>query len=433
MTQRRGRLPAAAAATALIGGLLSAPGAGAAGPGDLPSTPAALAEAVGPVLRERAAAFLRRDAEAYTATDDGRADALVNRDRAAVAATEAVPFGSYTLEPDPEGVGDLARPRDRDRWGAATVVLPVREEYALRGLDPEPVAEILFLTLVRDQRGRWRVAADDALDDVGLQSARHPWDFGAVGVIRAPGVTVLHPSGAAAEAARVRDETVAALAVASAAWPLPWSRTVVVEVPRDVAALERRLQATFPLDDFAAFAAASSDEAGDRQVFTGSRVLVQPATFLRRSTGYRRRVLAHELIHVASRPASGPAVPAWLEEGVAQVYGENAARIDPAAVLADARAGRWAGLLPTDAQFVVGGGNRIRQSYAEAYLAALSLVRRLGRPGLARLYDAAGNDGRAAPGTARARLDTAFRAVLGQSLEAFEKSWAADVRAGRLR
>lgn len=403
--------------------------------GPLDRSPRALATAVAPMLQQRAAAFARHDVAAFMATVDPRDAAFAARQRALVTNAAQVPFATYRLEPDVEDVADLSRARDRQRFGADTVVLDVRETYELAGgYDTGAAAtEDLFLTLVRDSAGRWKVAGDTAVEDVGLLSTRHAWDFAPIRTRASEHFLALYPDNQAGEVAAVLSEAEAALRRVLPVWTPKWNAKVAIELPKDVESLGRRIQATFPLDNFVAFAYSTGDLIDLRLSFGGRRVMVNPRNFLGNSAASRRTILAHELVHVATRESSGAYLTAWLEEGVAQLLGEGASAVGLGSVREALRSGAFTGRAPEDFQFVTGGAQRIYRSYAEAYLLAREIEKIAGRAGLIRFYVAAGNAGRLGPGVGRVHLDAASRNTLGVSLTELERRWAADVRADRLR
>ncbi|HVF19637.1 MAG TPA: hypothetical protein VNA14_05290 [Mycobacteriales bacterium] len=394
-------------------------------------TPAALAAAVAPMLAARADAFRRHDVTSYLASVDPRKADFVARQRAQVSNAANLTFATYTLEPDVEDVGDLSRERDRRAYGEDTVLLAVREVVAIAGGFDErsPEVEAVFLTLTRDRSGRWLVAADDGVDDIGLQSARHPWDFAPIRTRSSEHFLALFPDNRADEAPKVLSEAEAAFDVVDPVWTRPWKKKVVVELPRNSDELGKRILATFPLDNFVAFAAASVDQTDLALRFSGSRVLINPDNFLGNATAERRRILAHELIHVATRESSGAYFTAWFEEGAAQLLGEGASAVGLTPVADAVRKGQLTGRFPEDYEFLVGGSERIFRSYAEAFLIARTVERLAGREGLIRFYVAAGDAGALGPGIARHRIDLASRKALGISLDELEKRWAAEVRA----
>ncbi len=393
-------------------------------------SPEAIARALTPMLTARADAFRRHDVAAYVATVDPRDRAFVARQSAQVANARGVTFATYTLVPDVEDVADLSRSKDRRKYGEDTVLVAVEESIAIAGGYDERSAEIeaLFLTVTRDTSGRWLVAADDGADDIGLQSARHAWDFAPIRTQSSEHFLALFPDNRADDAPKVLSEAEAAFDRVEPVWTRPWKKRVVIELPRNADDLGKRILATFPLDNFVAFAAASVDQDDLSLRFTGSRVLINPENFLGNSTDERRRILAHELIHVATRESSGAYFTAWFEEGVAQQLGEGASAVGLTPVATAVRRGQFTGRLPEDYQFLVGGGERIFRSYAEAFLVARTVERLAGREGLIRFYEATGDAGALGPGTVRHRIDLACRKALGISLDELERRWAAEVR-----
>ena len=393
-------------------------------------SPAALTAALTPMLRARAAAFRARDVAGYLATVDPRDAEFVRRQRAQVSNAAQLDFATYTLVPDLTDIADLSRAADRRRYGPDTVLVPVRETHAITGGFDEgsPEVESLFLTITR-RDGRWLVAADNGADDIGLQSARHAWDFAPIRTQSSEHFLALYPESQADEAPKVLAESEAAFDRIAPVWSRPWKQRVVVELPRNADDLGKRILATFPLDNFVAFAAASVEQDELRLRFTGSRVLINPENFLDNSTSERRRILAHELVHVASRESSGAYFTAWFEEAVSQLLGEGASAVGLAPVQEAVRKGQFTGRLPEDYEFLVGGGDRIFRSYAEAFLFARTIERLAGREGLIRFYVETGNAGRLGPGTAKHHIDAAARRALGVGLDELQRRWAAEVRA----
>lgn len=371
------------------------------------------------VLDEIAAGFLGADPERvaeHLHDPDGR---FGQRWQERATRMGALPLRSYALRLD-DALPDIASQRVRDRHAGRVQVLYVVEEWALDGFDERPAADDLFLTMV-DAGDGWRVAGDDDADALGLVSVDHLWDQDEVVVTRdGPVLAIHHPDGPSVDA--LLSEARRALAQAQERWPLDWPGTVPIIVPRDEDELAELLHVTFDLSNFVAFATATP--VGERGAYelTGSRIVVNPARFLDRSTELRQRILVHELVHVASRPSSGPLVPSWLEEGVAQALGEQQSTTGTGllnAVRGDDLA------LPTDGQFVVGGRDRIFLSYQLAWGFLDHLVRRHGAAAVGAFYLAAGRGSVAQPGTEAHHVDRAAREVFGQSLGELLAQWRA--------
>jgi hypothetical protein len=408
------------------------PGAGAASTG-LPPAVVAAPVAAAPVastsgdplaahraevtqlLGDVAAAFAAGDAALLAAQLHDPTTAFGRAWLARAEAMAEVPLTGYDLALD-TSLADLTTPA---LAADGALLVNVVETHGLLGAEQlGDASEHLYLTLRRSE-GAWRVAGDNDAAPLGLLSVRHLWDDGPVVAARRGDVLLLHHPGQPSVAALL-DEASAALAVVRERWPLAWPGQLVVLVPEDQDELADLLQVSFGLDAFVAFA--SGNVSGTLGAFevTGTRVLLNTSTLLRRSPATRRSVLAHELVHVATRPATGPAVPAWLEEGVAQVVGQRRSQTGtslltatPAAELA----------LPADAAFTGGTPDDTRRSYQLSWGFVDWLVRTRGVADLGRFYAAAGDGATRGVGTADARLDAAAVAVYGSDLASLVDGW----------
>lgn len=331
-----------------------------------------------------------------------------------------VPLSHYALELDPS-LPDLATDRLRSSYDDPVVLVYVVEEHALEGFDVEgPASEDLFLTAVRTDEG-WRIAADTDAEPLGLVSVDHLWDHGpVVATRRGPLLGLHHPETGGLD--EVLAETELALDELRGRWPLAWSERVPIIVPRDQDELAELLHVTFDLTNFVAFATATpTGDLGEYQL-TGARIVLNTPQFLDRGRTLRQRILVHELTHVASRPFSGPFVPSWLEEGMAQALGER--RSTTGTVLLDGLVSRgFDGELPTDGQFVVGSRDRIFLSYQLAWSFVDHLADRFGEEQVARFYASAGEGAVGEPGTEAWHVDRAAREVFGLTLDELRDSW----------
>ena len=373
------------------------------------------------------------------ATLDAAADAFRRGDRAALAPLlhdpdsrfgrrwldraewmQALPLASYDLRLD-HVLPDLSTTRVRQAHEGAVQVVYVVEELALEGYDREPAAHDLFLTMVRGEDGRWQVAGDADAEPLGFVSVDHLWDHGPVEVREQQSVLAIHhPDGPAV--GPLVDETLAALRQVADAWPQPWPGRVPVIVPRDQEELGELLHVTYDLSNFVAFATATPVNERGRYELTGSRVMVNPGRLLDGPTATRQRIMAHELVHVATRPVAGPMVPSWLDEGLAQVLGEG--RSTTGTGLVDG-VGAAALSLPSDGQFRVGGRNRIFLSYQLSWAFVDHLVDRYGASAVARFYVAAGRGAIGEAGTRQWHLDRAATQVFDASLDQLVEQWRA--------
>lgn len=383
------------------------------------------AAAVQQLLEQRSRAVVERDRQAFLATVDPSARAFVQRQSATFDALTVVPLASwdYVLDPTGSAVDErLDRRHGRGRWWAPRVAL----RYALAGFDERPVVVDHHLTFVlRD--GRWLLGADDDFALQGRATPRAVWDRGPVVVARRAGVLVLgHPAQR-----RLVDEVAALCAAAvpdvTAGWG-PWRERVVVVVPDDTRELAALLGSDTDLSRIAAVATAELRGGEGEYDPAADRVLVNPEAFGGLGAVGRRVVLTHELTHVATRGASGPAVPGWLAEGFADLVGYTGVDLPVSVVAADlaaeVRTGRVPSTLPVDADFD-GGGARLSQAYQGAWLAVRLLDERHGRDALLRFYRAVGARRGVAPATA---VEDALRAELGTTTAALTAEWRAELQ-----
>lgn len=403
--------------------------AGVLAPGAEPASAVAAGEraAIQDLLDRRAKAFLERDESAFMATVARLDRAFVTRQRRMFRWTEGVVLSSYELTADWTRYGDLVTRSIQDRYPAAenAVVTSVEERYRLTGFDVEPAVEDLYLTFVSIE-GEWLVAGDTDLDDLTLYSGRHLWDFDRLTTERRGHFLVLthpcrrgEPCGRAPAGATALGAT--ALERVAEYWPVGWKRRVAVLVPRDGHELERLLQVTFDVDNFVAFATSSVDVRRGID-YTGHRIVLNPSAFVGRPTESTFEILTHELLHVATRAASGPFIPVWVEEGFAEYVATAGDPAELAFFNARVGAGLFDGHLPEDFEFTIGGRSEIFMSYQESLSAVHFFIERWGIDKFVRFYRVLG-DVEIAPGTARRHLDRALQKTVGVDLDRFERAW----------
>ena len=381
--------------------------------------------AVRQLLADRAGALLRRDRGSFLSGIDPAATELRQRQAALFEALEEVPLASwrYQLDITTERPSDarLDRKYGRDRWWAPDVTL----EYALAGYDDRPMSALHHLTFVK-RDGRWLLGSDDDFAEVGLATPRALWDRGPVVAERMDGVLVLGRPDARRLLRNVAAVTAAAVPRVDAVWGSDWRRGAVVLVPTDGREMSELLGSDNDLSQIAAVATA--ELGGGAQEFdpSGDRILVNPDTFGRLGQLGRRVVLTHELTHVATRRATGPAVPGWLAEGFADYVGYRDVDLPLALsareLRADIRAGKIPSALPADGDFAGSNGD-LAQAYEQAWLAVRLLADRHGQEGLLRFYRAVGaRRGGVEPAAA---VEQALQAELGTSTVELTAQWRA--------
>jgi hypothetical protein len=401
--------------------------------------PAAFSESVGAGQRDaiqalldaRAEAYLTRDRAAFMATVASDSAPFRSRQEDFFQFSRSLPFESYGLEADWDHFGDLARPVDASRYPNVddVVILLVHEKYMIRGFDQRPAVEEYVYTFV-ERDGEWLIAEDSDLESVGLQSVRHLWDSGPVVVESSEHFTLYrHPCGEEGGCVQLPADFLAsteeALAHVDRHWHVPWRHKVLILVPTTTDELSRMLQATFELDNFVAFAY-STYETGGSFDLAGYRIMLNWPQIEGRDSNSIRAIMAHELLHVATRSVTGPFVPTFVEEGLAEHVG-RAGDSDALSFLeSEIASGAFDGKLPQDFEFVTGDGFDIFRSYQEALSAIDFLARRWGEADLRRFYLRLGRP-KYAPGTSTYHVGKALRATIGRGYHGFERAWASSI------
>lgn len=380
------------------------------------------------LLDRRATAILERDREAFMSTISRASPAFRERQEQVFRRLDGFPFRTFRYTVAWDRYGDLARDSDEARYQRADdVAIPVTEErYRIAGIDREEAVEDTYFTFVK-RDGEWLIAEDTDLEDLALFTGRHPWDFGSLSKERSDHFLMLRHNCAACtprhDYLSLAEE---ALQRAERYWTGPWHKQMVLVIPRNEIELARLIQSTFDLENFVAFAYSTVDLA-DGVDYTGHRIILNPQAFEGRSAETVLEILAHELLHVATRDSAGPFVPIFLDEGFADYVGNDA---DPDALSffdAEVAAGVFSGKLPVDYEFTVGSGTEIFRSYQESQSAVRYFIERWGLRELVRLYRDLGRV-RIGPGTARYQIDRALREITGLTYEEFERAWADSIR-----
>ncbi|MEX2289745.1 MAG: hypothetical protein WD794_05390 [Mycobacteriales bacterium] len=380
--------------------------------------------AVRQLLADRAGALLRRDKDSFLSVVDPLAGALRERQAGLFDALGAVPLQTWRYVLD----GTIQQPSDsrldrrygRDRWWAPEVIL----EYALEGYDARPTAAEQHLTFVL-RAGRWLLAADDDFAATGLVTPRALWDRGPVVAERVDDVLVLGRPSARRLLRNVAVLAAAAVPQVSEVWGTGWQRRVVVLVPTDAVEMAELLGSDGDLTRIAAVATAQLG--GGTHAFdpTADRILVNPEAFSRLGQLGRRVVLTHEVTHVATRRATGPAMPGWLAEGFADHIAyrdiDLPLALSARELHADVRDGRLPTALPSDESFD-GGNPELAQAYEQAWLAVRLLSQVHGDAALLRFYRAVGAARAVEPAAA---VEAALRAELGTTTAQLTKDWRA--------
>lgn len=385
-------------------------------------------DAIQALLDRRARAVLARDRAAFMATIDDASPEFVERQQRLFRAMGDVPFRSFRYRVAWERRGDLVRPRDLDGYPDADAVsIPLTEErYRIDGFDRREAVEDMYYTYVR-RDGEWLIAEDTDLNDMTLYTARHLWDSGRLRATRSEHFLML--SHRCESCSPLGDDFLElaeqGLERARRYWRGPFKRRIVVLVPRSGDELERMIQATFDLDNFVAFAYSTVDVT-DGVDYTGHRIIPNPQAFSDRATSSILQILAHELLHVATRDSAGPFVPVFVDEGFADYVGHDADPSGLAFFNSDVAQGLFNGELPEDFEFTIGSGTDIYRSYQRSQSAIRYFIERFGLDAFNRFYRRLGRV-EVAPGTARFHIDRAFRATTGMGYDGFQRSWTSSI------
>lgn len=367
------------------------------------------------LLDGRSRAVNARDEQSFMQTVDPEPPDLVDRQRSWIRRASSIPLADYSLELDLRDVGELSRGRQRRTFH-------VVERYRLEGYDLDPAVNDLFLSFVK-KGSSWYLASDKDTVDLGLLSSRALWEFGETRMKSSAHFLVLYHPPDEQRAQGVLDQAESALEVANRVWSLEWHKKVAILIPSDRKELKELIGATFDVSNFVAFASHGLEpEAADGWEPRGIRIIINPENFARYDAEGKRRILAHELVHVATRTQSGPFIPAFVDEGLAELTLESSSGI------AGLRRG-FDSELPDDWEFSAGSSNDISTSYREATAAALYIKQRWGLEKLLTFYQAIGRR-QLEPGTDQYHLNESMKEVFGIGLDQFESEWIEFVRSG---
>lgn len=383
---------------------------------------AAREEAVRALLVRRAVAVRDRDRDAWLGTVDPLALVFRAKQAALFDALADVPLSDWTYRLDPASESPPGVDLDGSRgpgWWAPKVTL----SYRITGYDDAPTKEPQRLTFV-PRGSSWYVAADDDFAAVGRDTTRGLWDSGPVTVVRGLHSIVLGHPGSRSTMRRVVAGLDAAVPRVNRIWGTEWSGRVVALVPSTQAELSRVVGGHGDYSQIAAVATAELTDADAGYHPVGDRIVINPPNFAKLGSLGRRVVLTHEVTHVATRSASGPATPTWLVEGFADYVGYQGVHVPYSQSASELRAavrkGRLPRTLPADADFS-GANPDLAQVYEQAWLAVSYLAARYGRADLLRLYREVGR-----PGAPSAAFADAL-ATLGTDVAAITEGWRRDL------
>lgn len=374
------------------------------------------------MLDRRSDAVARHDKNAFMATVDPPAADFRTRQSGWFDRFTALQISGYQLKLNLQDVPELTRKRDQEAYKAPVMVAGVDERYRLGDFDTKPALDTLFLTFVQ-RAGGWVVASDTAVEDLGLLSSRLPWDFGPVRLTSSDHFVLFAHPDQADFAKDLLPLAEASLPEVARVWSQPWHQKVPIFLPSTAGELDRMLGETVDVSNFVAFASYEVDHSGDQDFsVVGHRIFLNRPNFSRHSEQSRRNIFAHELLHVATSEYSGPFVPLWVEEGIAQIA-ESKGHGSVAGLNNVIKAKRFDQKLPDDLEFISGSGGAIFLSYQEALSALEYMESHYGIAKVDAFYQTLGA-GRIEPGTARYHMEKVLHDTLGVSFDQFQSDWA---------
>lgn len=334
-----------------------------------------------------------------------------------------VPFRSVEVAAETQYSGNLAYRRVRERYPGKEVLTYQVTEASMLDIESVAYEEDGAFTFVRDapQSGDrydgWRLSSTSDLDVIGFFSPYHLWDTAPVSVLRSEHFVLLTHPEVVEEMRPILDVAERAYAKATDWWPRPVNERYVIIVPTTTEELGKLFHATIDLEKFVAFVAAGSDQAQTWRP-TGPRMYIHLSHLRNYDEGGQLEILAHELLHAITRPISGPNIPVWIEEGLANAGGGRGARPSLAGE------GDPPAEFPTDEQFVKGAVRQIMIRYDQAQVAIETLIDTFDQEALARFYERLGS-ARSVPGTEEYHV----RRAVEDALDWTEAEWLAAWRA----
>jgi hypothetical protein len=387
-------------------------------PGEDPDPRLAASE----ILSLRARAVMEGDRNAFLASIDPEARGFRKQQRKVFDRLTSLRLGSYELRLLMGEEDRARRVHDRRYRRADDVFIPrVEESYRLKGFDDGDFIGSLFPTFVlRD--GEWLIAADDDLKGRS-RTERNLWDFGSIKQTRSKNVMVIQHPCRIAGCVEV-DQSFLRLAENARRrviqrWRERWNGRVVVLVTSSRSEVRRIIDVNYGISNFVAFAYTRYLGTG----YSPARIVVDRANLTGRSSEITELLLTHEMAHVATRRASGPHIPLWVEEGlaewIARPQGDNADLYYEQQVAA----GAVRPVLATDRQFKRGDSEELFLRYQASRTAVTYFIERFGYKRFVRFYSRLG-DSHNDFGSPAKHLRAALRSATGLSLGQFVRQWA---------
>lgn len=371
------------------------------------------------LLRQRIESVVGRDEEKFMATVDAEA-ALEFREseRKRFQGLMSIPVVNYQLEISETDSGDLATGLDlRRKYGVDRAYLPeTRERFRLGDYDSKPMRNTFWYTYVQ-RDGDWFVASGGDAADVGLDNTPNVWDHGPLRVEKTKHFLVLSHGDNEERLRQVAGIAERAHGQFSNKWSRPWWGKVPIIVPSSNDEAKRLLRTRKDVNNFVAFTMYVPERSNNWEP-TPPRLFVNESNLVDASEESQTGTLVHELVHAALAEISGPNVPLWLHEGLAQWIRLG----KPNSVALKANVPRE---LPSEGEFSSSSGSVVSDAYERSASAVAYLAKTKGSEAPVQLFAEVGSR-RSVIGSPSFNVDESWRKLFGESQSTFIERWQSD-------
>lgn len=253
------------------------------------------------LLNSYSQALVEKDRERFLSTLDPASPGFYGRQQEIYDRLAAVPFTDYRID---------ITSQTETAPGAMTVKVTVASTLKESYLDlPEP--ERAAFSLVRRDVG-WKLAADVTAEALGRKRGAQLEDFGPVEVLTGEHAVILYHPQHRRSAESVQGKIDAAYPWMVAALPGVSLPKVPVRIFDDA----DQINQAFP-GQWQEWTGGAARPLGEEEN-QGGEIIIGARQYNEYESGdYNRKMLAHELTHVALFPKSGVRTPPFLEEGLA--------------------------------------------------------------------------------------------------------------------
>jgi hypothetical protein len=325
-------------------------------------------------------------------------------------------FDEFSIKTSTQYSGDLAVRRIRSLYpGREVATYHVIERTKVAG-ESSTFQEDGIYTFTRERGSDgWRLASKKDMDVLSAFSPVHLWDGGPVAKLVSTHFTLLTHPESLEEMRPVIDIAERAYSKVDEFWPRPLPRNFVIIAPSTTEELGNILHETVDIENFVAFVVSGVNrERGWAP--TGPRVMIHLSHLRRYGADAQLEILAHELIHAVTRSISGPKIPLFVEEGLANAGGGEGGR-PPSSF-----AGPAPDDFPTDEGFSIGPVAQIQSVYDRSQLAVQALIDAFGVEAAARFYETLGRR-RVVPGVDEYHVRVAIDEATDWSYEEWLEAW----------